>query len=158
AQPHSFAAVLQGHDMLITLPLILHNDGAQVLVVQDLRLKLRKTAEQADRERRELEAYFEEHKDDFKPGAVLEIEPDMPPTSLSWRACRSQVDPNEPGRTMPAVFAVKGRTADTYFVEFGHRSPTAFPRRGPHDATVEVKLSDEPGWTSLVAFDLHTEL
>lgn len=144
AKPHSFAATFQTQDMLITLPLVLHNDGAQILVVQDLRLLLRKTPERAAAERQELEASFEEYKDDFRPGTVLEIEPDMPPTSLSWRASRTQLDPSKEGRTMPAAFAVKSRSADTYFIEFGRRSPPSLPRRGFHEATVEAKLSTKP--------------
>jgi hypothetical protein len=157
AKPHSFAATFKHQDILITLPLVLHNDGAQVLVVQDLRLRLRKTPEQAASERQELEAYFEEHKGDFRPGTVLEIEPDIPPTSLSWRASRAQLDPSKEGRTMAAAFAVKSRSADTYFIEFGRRGPAALPRRGPHEAVVEVKLSDESDWVHLLTFDLHTE-
>jgi hypothetical protein len=155
--PHAFAAAL-GNELLITLPLVLHNDGAQIRVVQDMRLTLEKTPEQAAAERAELEAAFEDSKNLFQEGTTLQIEPDMPRTTMSWRASRGQLEPSsDTGRTMPAVFAVKPRSADTYFIEFGRRSPLRSPKRGPHRATVEAKLSGEQGWRELLVFDLHTE-
>ncbi len=77
---------------------------------------------------------------------------------MAWRASRDQLQPrHDADRTMPAVFAVKARSADTHFIEFGRRSSQQMPKRGPHRATVEAKLSDEDGWRELAVFDLHTE-
>jgi hypothetical protein len=155
--PHSFAARFLVSELLITLPLVLHNDGARIRVLRDLRLTLEKTPEQAAAEREALEAAFEDSKNLLREGTTLQIEPDMPRTTMSWRARRDQLQPrSDTDRTMPAVFAVNPRSADTYFIEFGGRSPQQL-RRGPHRATVEAKLSGEHGWWELLVFDLHTE-
>jgi hypothetical protein len=133
-EPRSFAAVFASGENLISLPLGIHNNGARHRQVQDLRLTLEVP----------------------EPPGTANL-PGGAPMMFSWRASRDEVQPRTGNkRTLPAVFALNGRTANTYFIEFGHRQDKG-PKGGPHRATVEVKLSDEDDWRPLVIFDLHTE-
>jgi hypothetical protein len=138
-RPHSFAADLTVGELLFTLPLVFHNDGAAPIVVQDLRLRLDKGDEQMRQEQRPSD------------------EPAPRPLRLWWRASRPAVQPEPGTRPMPAAFPVDGRKAVQMFIEFGLRQPPYVPRSGPYLATVEAKLGHSGAWVDLSAFDLHTE-
>ena len=138
-RPHSFAALLGADDLLLTLPLVFHNDGPAPIVVQDLRLRLDKTEEEMRQEHRPSN------------------EPVAPPLRMWWRATRPAVQPESGSRPMPAAFPVDGRKAVQVFIEFGLSKPAYVPRSGPYRAVVEAKLGHRAEWLDVLIFDLHTE-
>ncbi len=71
AAPHSFAATFLKSELLITLPLVLHNDGAQILVVQDMRMTLEKTPARASAEREALRRRSKRARNSIRRGRPL---------------------------------------------------------------------------------------
>jgi hypothetical protein len=162
-RPHSFAAAFTPHDLLINLPLILHNTGAPAVVVQDFRLRLDKSTERKVRERLELEEKARQANADQDDDALAEAIEELSklqalPIQLSWRATRPGLQPESGSRPLAAIFPIEGRKAETRFIEFGRRNPHHLPLKGPYDATVEVKVSHRKRWQRLASFELHTEL
>lgn len=143
--PLSYAGVFTERDLVLSLPLVLHNTGPAPIVVLDFRLRIDKTEQQ-----------FEWTQDDGQPD-----ERALLPFYMSWRSVQGQLEPagSRGGeRHMPSPFPVEGRRAVERFIEFGRRSPALLPLNGPYTATVEVKLAHRSAWSLLLSFPLHTEL
>jgi hypothetical protein len=150
-RPHSFAAVVAPDKVLINLPLVFHNDGAAPIVVLDLRLRLeRPTGQVASRIGGSSN----------RPWDKPEI-PEPLPITMWWRGTRSEVQPREGNRPLPAAFPVPGRTAVTAFIEFGRERESEGPPLdwigGPCTATVEATMAHRERWIDLLTFELHTE-
>jgi hypothetical protein len=72
---------------------------------------------------------------------------------LPWRTTRNQISPKkDDDPTLPAVFAVAGRTAERVFIEFG--APIPGVRLEPRDfaARIEVELGHKARWQPLLSF------
>lgn len=149
--PHSFAASSAPDRLLINLPLVFFNDGAAPIVVQNLRLRLeRPDGQVAKRIGRNSNCPWD-----------LPEAPEPLPITMWWRGTRTEVQPREGIRPLPATFPVPGRTALTTFIEFGRERESSEPPLdwlgGPCAATVEVKMAHRKGWVDLLTFELHTE-
>ncbi|MFF9640534.1 hypothetical protein [Kitasatospora aureofaciens] len=103
-----------------------------------------------------------------KPIIVQDLQlrfPDEPAfiASLPWRTTRNQLKPApDDGHAFPAVFAVKGRTAEQLFVEFGAPFPGFLPEARDYRVSIEAKLGHRQGWigfrtdrVELLAFTLR---
>jgi hypothetical protein len=147
--PHSYAGVFTEQDVILSLPLVLHNTGPAPIVVLDFRLRIDKTEQQLE----------------WTQGEGQLNERPLLPFYMSWRAIQMQLDPageshgeKHGERHMPSPFPVEGRHATQKFIEFGRRQPALIPVNGPYTATVEAKLAHRPSWRPLLSFPLHTEL
>lgn len=151
--PNSYAGAFTPADLLLSLPLVLHNTGAAPIVVLDFRLRLSKTERQFTQTRRPADAA-----DDGRPSEQQERA--LLPISMSWRAIQPELQPArvDGGRKMPSPFPVDGRRAVERFIEFGKRAPNVLPLNGPYTANVDIKLAHRRTWRPLLTFDLHTEL
>lgn len=147
--PLSYAGAFTEQDVIVSLPLVLHNTGPAPIVVLDFRLRIDKTEQQfASTE-----------------GGGQHPERALLPFYLSWRGVQMQLEPagelrgeRHGERHMPSPFPVEGRRAVERFIEFGRKRPALVPVNGPYMATVEVKLAHRPSWHPLLSFALHTEL
>jgi hypothetical protein len=147
--PLSYAAALDEQDVILLLPLVLHNTGATPIIVLDFRLRIDKTEQQLESTRNANQAN----------------ERPLPPLYLSWRAIQTQLEPagemrgeRHGERHTPSPFPVDGRRAVERFIEFGRRQPVMVPLNGPYTAIVEVRLAHRQDWRPLLSFVLHTEL
>ncbi|MEU1360114.1 hypothetical protein ABZ356_09760 [Micromonospora zamorensis] len=150
-RPHTFAAAVAPDKVLINLPLVFYNDGAAPIVLQNLRLRLERPAGQVAK----LVGGGPN-----RPCNKPEV-PEPLPITMWWRGTRSEVQPREGHRPLPAAFPIAGRTALTVFIEFGRERESDGPALdwlgGPCIATVEVKMAHRKRWVDLSTFDLHTE-
>lgn len=147
--PHSYAGAFAEQDLMLSLPLVLHNTGPAPIVVLDFRLRIDKTERQFEWAR--VDGQADER-------ALL-------PFYMSWRAVQGQLEPagalggeRHGERHMPSPFPVDGRRAVERFIEFGSKSPALVPLNGPYTATVEIRLAHRPSWRPLLTFPLHTQL
>jgi hypothetical protein len=146
---HSYAGAFSEQDLILSLPLVLHNTGPAPIVVLDFRLRIDKTEQQ-----------FEWTQSDGQAD-----ERALLPFYMSWRAVQMQLEPagemrgeRRGERHMPSPLPVEGRRAVERFIEFGRKRPALVPLNGPYTVTVEVKLAHRPSWRPLLTFPLHTEL
>jgi hypothetical protein len=127
--PTAFAASLPtSGTAIIRLPLALYNDGAVPIVILDLQLRLLP-------------------------------QPDSNLRPLTWDRVRDRLRPEpEDGFRFASAFALDGRAAGTYFVEFQSdgRDPRVLPLE--HSAELWVRRGDKPSWTRLLSFPLHLNM
>lgn len=78
---------------------------------------------------------------------------------LPWRNTRSQLKPvPEDLGDLPAVFAVPGRTAQPWFIEFGGPFPGIVPEAREYIVRVEAKLGHRrQDWTTVLTFPLRAQ-
>lgn len=163
--PHSFAAAAQSGELLITLPLVFHNDGAAPIVVQDLRLRLAKApgyqpppelAEPAQDEPTEGS-----EPEPARSAATAQKMPEVLPLTLWWRGTQPELDQSPSPRPFPSVFSVGGRSTHRTFIQFAQRRTDGEPPLGdvggPCLATVEARMPHKKDWTALVTFELLTQ-
>lgn len=96
-----------------------------------------------------------------KPIVVQDLRlafPDEPSSviPLPWRTSRKHLDPNQDDDPhLPAVFAVPGRTAGQYFIEFGCPLP-GFPLElKDYRVRIEAELGHKRTWQSLLTVTLR---
>ena len=124
-EPHSFAFAGSPQQMMLRFPLVLFNDGAKPIVVQDLRLSF-----------------------PDEPGAVLPL-----PWRTSRSQLKPGGDDDR--HQFPAVFAVPGRQTQQHFIEFGGPFPGLELSARDYQISIEVKLGHKDGWQPLLSFLLH---
>lgn len=132
-EPHTFAFGSTSAVVRLRLPLVLYNNGAAPIIIQNLRL---------DFSRRLRIGGF----------SLMSRSAQL----LSWVASRSQLKPEQDdGHAFPAVFSVAGRTAQQVFVEFGEASLGFTLESRPYSVRVEVKLGHKCKWRKFLDFTLQ---
>ncbi|GGW60485.1 hypothetical protein [Streptomyces xantholiticus] len=79
-----------------------------------------------------------------------ELDPALP---WSWRNSWPQLRPMEDDKaSMPAVFAVAGRSTEQLFIEFGPRTPGFVPEMRDYRVRLEARLGHRGGWRPVLTF------
>ena len=84
--------------------------------------------------------------------------PDVPNSTLPipWKTSRSELKPSSlDGHKFPAVFALPGRSAAQYFIEFGAPFPGFELERLNYNVRIEAKVAHKEGWQTLLGFTLR---
>lgn len=140
ARPHTFGFTSRGfdpaYDILfsdgaygVVLPLVIYNDGAVPIIVQDIRLLVDKRVTGRDGGHRPEEV------------------------RLRWTGTWEGVSKTN-AREEPAVFPVPGRTADVTFIEFS-ASQSMEEHTGEQWARVQVRVAHDMNWVHLHSFNLR---
>jgi hypothetical protein len=75
---------------------------------------------------------------------------------LPWRTTRSQIKPDsDDGHQFPAVFALPGRAAERFFIEFGGPFPGLVLAARDYRVVIEVRVGHRKGWHTLLDFTLR---